>query len=500
MDTVPEIELQRRPVNQPKTYGELKRGGWTHHDVKDEMRRNLIAKLQRNETLFPGIIGYDKTVVPQIVAAILARHDFLLLGLRGQAKTRIIRQLTTLLDEWMPAIEGSPLMESPARPITKRSRELLEKHGDATPIEWIHRSRRYQEKLATPDVSIADLIGDIDPIKAVSKKLDFSDEEVIHYGIIPRTNRGIFAINELPDLQARIQVGLLNILEEKDIQIRGFPIRLSLDVALVFTANPEDYTNRGNIITPLKDRIDAQILTHYPATTEEGIRITAQEAWTERGVEFHMPTLMHELVEQVAIEARNSDFVDKASGVSARMAISFLETLHSVAEMRTHRHDEKMAFARISDLFQSLTALTGKIELVYKGEQEGVANVALHLIGKAVKEIFNRRYLSAPRKGRDKKLDFTAFKPVIDWFESGNILDIDTNMSHRDYSAVLHGVEGLEEVAKSLAKPANESEKLLMMEFAIEGLHQNFLLTKRIEDARIRYTDAVSYMMNEINE
>ncbi|MCC6545926.1 magnesium chelatase [Candidatus Sumerlaeota bacterium] len=487
-------------MNSSKTFGELKRSGWKHSDVKNEMRRNLIAKLRGREVLFPGIIGYDKTVVPQIVAAILARHDFLLLGLRGQAKTRIIRQLTTLLDEWMPAIEGSPLMESPMVPITRRSRELLEREGDNTPIEWIHRSRRYQEKLATPDVSIADLIGDIDPIKAVSRKLDFSDEEVIHYGIIPRTNRGIFAINELPDLQARIQVGLLNILEEKDIQIRGFPIRLPLDVALVFTANPEDYTNRGNIITPLKDRIDAQILTHYPATADEGIRITAQEAWTDRGLEVFVTPLMHALVEQIAIEARASDFVDKASGVSARMAISFLETLHSVAEMRAHRDQEKVAFARISDLFQSLTALTGKIELVYKGEQEGVSNVAMHLIGKAVKEQFNRRFLNAPRKGRDKKIDFSAFKAIIDWFENGNVLDIDTNMSDRDFSATLHGVEGLESVVKTLANPSSENEKLLLMEFFIEGLHQNFLLTKRIEDARIKYTDAVSYMMNEVGE
>ncbi|MEO8376436.1 MAG: magnesium chelatase [Candidatus Sumerlaeota bacterium] len=488
-------------MNQPKTFGELKRSGWKHHDVKAEMRRNLIAKLQTDEQLFPGIIGYDKTVVPQIVAAILARHDFLLLGLRGQAKTRIIRQLITLLDEYMPAIEGSPLMESPELPITKRSRELLAKHGDETPIEWIHRSRRYQEKLATPDVSIADLIGDIDPIKAVSKKLDFSDEEVIHYGIIPRTNRGIFAINELPDLQARIQVGLLNILEEKDIQIRGFPIRLPLDVALVFTANPEDYTNRGNIITPLKDRIDAQILTHYPVTVDEGIRITAQEAWTDRGVEFYVPPLMHELVEQIAVEARNSDFVDKASGVSARMAISFLETLHSVAEVRAYRYSEKIAFARISDLFQSLTALTGKIELVYKGEQEGVSNVAMHLIGKAVKELFNRRFLNTTvKKSREKKVDFSAFKETIDWFENGNTLEIDTNMSHRDFSTLLHGVDGLEAIVKTMAKPANENEKLLLMEFVVEGLHQNFLLTKRIEDARIKYTDAVSFMMNESTE
>ncbi len=489
-------------MTQPKakTVGELKQSGWKHLPVKDEMRRNLIAKLGRKEILFPGIIGYEKTVETQIIAAVLARHDFLLLGLRGQAKTRIIRQLVNLLDEWMPALVDSPLNESPFEPITKRSRELLEKHGDATPIEWVPRSRRYQEKLATPDVSIADLIGDIDPIKAVARKLDFSDEEVIHYGIIPRTNRGIFAINELPDLQARIQVGLLNIMEEKDIQIRGFPIRLPLDVALVFTANPEDYTNRGNIITPLKDRIDAQILTHYPNTVEEGMRITAQEAWTDRGIAFYTPELIHELVEQIAVEARSSDFVDKASGVSARMSISLLETLHSIAEMRAYTHHEKTAHARVSDLFQSITALTGKIELVYKGEQEGVSNVALHLIGKAVKERFNMRFVPGTKKGKDKKGDFSAFQPIIDWFEAGNTLEIDTTMSQQDHMRTLQSVGGLEKIVQTLARPVSEEENVLLMEYVIEGLHQNFLLTKKILDARIKYTDAVSYMMNELSD
>src|SRR5690606_28924700 len=270
-------------MQQPQTLGELKRSGYKPQSVKVEMRRNLMAKLRAGETLFPGIVGYDQTVIPQVVAAVLSKHDFLLLGLRGQAKTRLIRQLVNFLDEYTPVLRGSPINEDPMAPLTRRSREMIEQLGDEAPIDWIHRENRYHEKLATPDVSIADLIGDIDPIKAVSKKLDFSDEEVIHYGIIPRTNRGIFAINELPDLQARIQVGLLNIMEEKDIQIRGFPVRLPLDICLVFTANPEDYTNRGNIITPLKDRIDAQILTHSPESIEDALRITRQEAWIERG-------------------------------------------------------------------------------------------------------------------------------------------------------------------------------------------------------------------------
>lgn len=487
-------------MSLPTTLGQLKNSGWQDLSVKEEIRRNLIRKLRDGETLFPGIIGYDDTVIPQVVTALLAKHDFLLLGLRGQAKTRIIRQLVTLLDEFSPIIEGSPLNESPYSPITRQSRELLAKKGDSMPIEWIPRERRYHEKLATPDVSIADLIGDIDPIKAVSRKLDFSDEEVIHYGIIPRSNRGIFAINELPDLQARIQVGLLNIMEEKDIQIRGFPIRLPLDVALVFTANPEDYTNRGNIITPLKDRIDAQILTHYPSRMEDAIRITSQEAWKERDTPVHVAPLLEELVEHVAMEARESDFVDKASGVSARMGISFLETIYSNAEMRAHLHGEEKGHGRVQDLFQSLTALTGKIELVYKGEQEGITNVAIHLIGRAVKEAFNSRYVQGHRKGRDRKADFSAFQPIIDWFEAGNAVDLSTNMSQAEYVKVLGKVGGLEKIVKEMAKPETKEDLHLEMEFFIEGLHQNFLLTKKIEDARIRFTDAVSYMMNELSD
>lgn len=487
-------------MQRATTLGQLKQSGWKDVPVKEEMRRNLIEKLRRKENSFPGIIGYDRTVIPQVVAAILARHDFLLLGLRGQAKTRLIRQLVNLLDEYTPVIEGSHLNESPFSPITKQSRELIERLGDATPVAWLHRSRRYQEKLATPDVSIADLIGDIDPIKAVSRKLDFSDEEVIHYGIIPRSNRGIFAINELPDLQARIQVGLLNIMEEKDIQIRGFPVRMPLDVALVFTANPEDYTNRGNIITPLKDRIDAQILTHYPERLDEAQAITTQEAWTDRSAPVTIAPMIHELIEQVAFEARESDFVDKASGVSARMAISFLETVYSNAEMRAYVHREPSATARIADLFASITALTGKIELVYKGEQEGITSVALHLIGRAVKEAFGKRFVPGHKRGKEKKADFSAFQPIVDWFEDGKTLDLETDMSEAEFRKALVNVGGLEATVKKLAKPASEDEKFLLMEFFIEGLHQNFLLTKKITDSRIKYTDAVSYMMNEATE
>jgi magnesium chelatase subunit I len=485
---------------RPRTLGELKATGYQPVGVKEEMRRNLVRKLQTGEPLFPGIVGYDKTVIPQIVAAVLSRHDFLLLGLRGQAKTRLIRQLAALLDEAVPVIADSPVNEDPMQPLTKRGRELIRDLGDETPVAWMPRERRYQEKLATPDVSIADLIGDIDPIKAVARKLDFSDEEVIHYGLVPRTNRGIFAINELPDLQARIQVGLLNILEENDIQIRGFPVRLPLDIVLVFTANPEDYTNRGNIITPLKDRISAQILTHYPESIEDSMRITTQEAWSERGLDVHVPHLVREIIELIAIEARDSDFVDKSSGVSARMPISYLETAISVAEARAVVHGEKKTAVRISDLFPAISALTGKIELVYKGEQEGVSNVALHLLGRAIRTAFNSRILPNYKRGRDRKADFSRFQPIIDWFEAGNRVELSNGMSGKDYSAILDGVDGLKAVTKELALSSDAADAEVMREFVIEGLHQNFLLTKHIKDARITYTDAVSFMMDEAAE
>lgn len=478
--------------------GDLKASGYKSKTVKEELRQNLIKKLQSGEKVFNGIIGYDDTVVPQVNAAILSQHDFLLMGLRGQAKTRMIRQLISLLDDFIPIIEGSPINEDPLIPLTKRSREMHTDLGDQLPVSWISAAERYHEKLATPDVSIADLIGDIDPIKAVSRKLDFSDEEVIHYGIIPRTNRGIFAINELPDLQARIQVGLLNILEEKDIQIRGFPVRLPLDLLLVFTANPEDYTNRGNIITPLKDRIDAQILTHYPESLKDSMEITAQEAWTKRGFPVHVPELVREIIEQIAVEARQSEFVDRSSGVSARMAISYLETVVSFAESTALRDGKPSGVVRISDVFASIPALTGKIELVYKGEQEGVSNVALHLIGRAVRHCFNSRIDENYKRGKDRKVNFAAFQAVTDWFDAGNTLHLTTGMSLADYKQALGAIDGLEKLARDYGFSAVPEELPVMMEFIVEGLHQNFLLTKHLKDARITYTDSVGYMMDEI--
>ena len=381
----------------PSTFGQLKTSGYRPRSVKEELRDNVLARLRADEPLFPGIIGYDKTVLPGIVNAILSRHDFILLGLRGQAKSRILRALAGFLDEYAPAIAGSDLNESPFEPILAASWQRVQELGDDLPIEWMHRDERYHEKLATPDVTVADLVGDIDPIKAATKRLSYADEGVIHYGIIPRTNRGIFAINELPDLAPRIQVALLNVLEEEDIQIRGFPVSIPLDIQLVFTANPEDYTNRGNIITPLKDRIDSQIITHYPDRLEHALAITAQEAWTDRDgdYELRVPRYFKELIEEVTFEARKSEFVDQKSGVSARMPIALLENVLSNMERRASHLREPVIYPRLTDLHTALTAMTGKMELVYEGEQEGPVLVARKIIGQAVKRTF-RRYLPTP--------------------------------------------------------------------------------------------------------
>src|SRR5216684_3142613 len=386
---------------KPQTFGELKAAGYRPEGIKEELRRNLRQAIAGGENPFEGIHGYERTVLPSLYNAILSRHDFLLLGLRGQAKTRLLRMLVNLLDPEIPAIAGSELNEDPLLPITKYGRRLLAEKGDATPIAWIPREERYREKLATPDVTIADLIGDVDPIKAATERRSYSDEEVIHFGIVPRTNRGIFAINELPDLQPRIQVGLLNILEERDLQIRGFPVRIPLDILLVFSANPEDYTNRGNIITPLKDRISSQIMTHYPDDVKTAAKITAQEAWTERDQEprVEIPDFFRELVEEVAFAARQSEFVDQSSGVSARMAISAIEILASNLERRGLRHREQRVLPRLCDLPATLPAITGKVEMVYEGEQQGAEVVAKKLIGLAIQKLFESKFPPVERAG-----------------------------------------------------------------------------------------------------
>ncbi len=495
-----DVSTDFRELTDLSTLGDLKRSGYEPSPVKDEMRRNLIRKLRAGEDVFEGIIGYERTVIPQIENAILARHDLILLGLRGQAKSRLIRMLPNLLDDYIPVVEGSEINDNPFDPISKHARDLVEERGDETPIEWIHRAERYGEKLATPDTTIADLIGDIDPIKAASRRLTYADEEVIHFGIIPRTNRGIFAINELPDLQPRIQVGLLNIMEEQDIQIRGFNIRFPLDVLMVFSANPEDYTNRGNIITPLKDRIDSQIITHYPKTLSVGIEITRQEAWEERNgtgderIEVTVPHYFREIIEQVAFEARESEYIDQKSGVSARMTRAALEDLISGAERRALLNGETETHVRISDMLYIEPAVTGKIELVYEGEQEGAQNVARLLIGRAVNAIF-RQYFPDPS---DKKEGRSPYQAILGWFANGNTVDLEPDMSFTEYAKSLDRVEGLKEFVKKHSNPAGAAEAASAMGFVLEALHQNSLVGKEMLDESVTYNDMMGSMLSSI--
>src|ERR1700743_2029475 len=402
-----------------KTLGELKKSGYKSRSVKDELRQNLILQLQKQEGSFEGIVGFEDTVIPDLQTAILSRHNILLLGLRGQAKTRIARLMVNLLDEYVPYVEGSELFDDPLNPISWYGHNQITEKGDNTPVAWVHRSERYTEKLATPDVTVADLIGDVDPIKAATMKLTYSDERVIHFGLIPRAHRGIFVINELPDLQARIQVSLFNILQERDIQIRGFKLRLPLDIQFVFTANPEDYTNRGSIVTPLKDRIESQILTHYPRSVEISRKITQQEAslTPSQRTNIEADGLVKNLVEQIAFEARNSEYIDKKSGVSARLTISAFENLVSNAERRMIINGETKTFVRISDFLGVIPAITGKIELVYEGELEGPAKVANILIGKAIKTLM-LKFFPDPEKAKKSKAP-NPYAEIIGWFTEG---------------------------------------------------------------------------------
>jgi magnesium chelatase subunit I len=501
-------------MNRPRTLAELKASGWRSRTVKDELRENVIAALRAGGPLFPGVLGYERTVEPQIVNALLSRHDFILLGLRGQAKTRLLRSLARFLDEWVPEIAGCPLHSDPYQPLTHHARQQLEVHGDATPIAWLHRDARYQEKLATPDVTIADLIGDIDPIKAATLKLDYSDERVIHYGIIARSNRGIFAINELPDLQPRIQVGLLNILEEKDFQIRGFPVRIPLDVAMVFSANPEDYTNRGNIITPLRDRINSQIVTHYPLERGQGVAITTQEAWTDRpGVEVVVPPFMRELVEEVAIQARKSEYVDQNSGVSARLPIALIENLVSNAERRGLVTGETRVVTRVCDLQHAVSAVSGKVELVLEGEQEGALNVARALLGRGVKAVFQERFPDAfkPRKPRGRAAaaavseepesqTASEYRPILEWFTGGHHVQVGDDLPAKEYALTLSQVKGLAPLAARYLEPRDEAEHAVAMELVLEGLHQSSMLSRERTDGGTEYKDMLKSMLSGLGE
>jgi magnesium chelatase subunit I len=482
-----------------KTLGELKKSGYRSRSIRDELRMNLIDLIKSGARRWPGIVGYDRTVIPQLENAILSRHDILLLGLRGQAKTRILRELVDLCDEYLPYIKGSPLREDPLRPITPRFRKIVVEAGDDLELDWLARDERYHEKLATPDVSVADLIGDIDPIKAVRDKLDLSDEEAIHWGIIPRTNRGIFSINELPDLQPRIQVALLNILEENDMQIRGFPIRIKLDLMAAFTANPEDYTNRGNIITPLKDRIASQINTHYPSNLEDAKLITAQEAWSERGSKLVVPELIKDIIEEVAFVARQSEHVDQTSGVSARLAISAYENLLSNMERRAAMNNEKDPYPRICDLYSVISAVVGKVELVYEGEIEGPTKVAVNLIGEAIKNIFERHF--PPPRGRGKRsqeqedVQRGVYEPVVDFFASGRRLELSDELPREEYKARLNEIVGLSDVAKKLYPSKNDEELYLIMEFILEGLHRKNIIAKDSPDNKFVYGDMLENIL-----
>lgn len=479
---------------RPTTLGALRESGYAPRSVKRELRDNLRARLAAGDRLFPGILGYERTVIPSIVNAVLAQHDFILLGLRGQAKTRLLRALTDHLDEAIPVLAGSEINDDPLAPISTWGRRLVDEAGDEAPIEWLPRDLRYNEKLATPDVSIADLLGDIDPIKAATRKLTYADPEVIHFGLVPRTNRGIFAINELPDLAPRIQVGLLNLLEERDLQIRGFTVRMPLDLLMVFSANPEDYTNRGSIITPLKDRISSQIMTHYPQELDVSRRITDQEAWIERDDPVTIPDEFRRLVEEIAFVARESDLVDQSSGVSARMPISALEILHSNLERRALATGDTPLYPRVCDLPMLLPALTGKLEMVYEGEQQGVEVVTRQIIGQAVQRVFDDHFPEVGREvGSGGEDDDGPYAAVVRWFADGNSIELSDEQPFAEYAAELAKVPGLMELAE--AHGDSPEARALAAEIILEGLHQHLKLAREDVDSRVTYQEVVKFQL-----
>jgi magnesium chelatase subunit I len=470
-----------------QTLGELKQSGYQSVPVKDELRANLVRKLRAGEKLFRGIVGYDETVIPQLVNAILARHNVILLGLRGQAKSRIIRQLTELLDDRIPIVAGSEVNDDPFRPISAHGRQTLAVHGDATRIDWIERDSRFVEKLATPDVTIADIIGDVDPIKAAKGGHLLSDELTIHYGLLPRANRGIFAINELPDLAGKIQVGLFNIMQEGDVQIKGYPVRLPLDVMLIFSANPEDYTARGKIITPLKDRIGTEIMTHYPAELQTAVEITRQEAWVNRsgldgtsGFQLNLPEFIRELVEQIAFEARDDDRVDKHSGVSQRMPITVIESVLSNAERRALVTGEPEIVPRISDVYAAIPSMTGKMELEYEGEQIGANRIAKDLIKRAAGEVFEGYFVG---------IDFA---PAVQWFDQGNNLRLADTASAEECRTLLEAVPELIDAAVIPFdfKPGETAPLVAACEFVLEGLYAQNKISRNEEGGYTAVTKA----------
>ncbi|MBK7378173.1 MAG: magnesium chelatase [Ignavibacteriales bacterium] len=486
-------------IKSISTLGDLYAANYKSKSIKQELRENLIRSLNEGTNPLDGIIGYDETVIPDLQTAILSRHNIILLGLRGQAKTKIARLLINLLDEYIPIVSGSELNDDPLKPISKFAKDLIAANGMDTPITWLHRTERYSEKLATPDVSVADLIGDTDPIKAATLKLPYSDERVIHFGLIPRSHRCIFVMNELPDLQARIQVALFNILQENDIQIRGFKIRLPLDVQFVFTANPEDYTNRGSIVTPLKDRIESQILTHYPKLIADSMKITEQEAklTPDQIQKVIVPDLIKELIEQISFEARGSEYIDPKSGVSARLTISAFENLISTVERRVILNNALQSVARVTDIYGVIPAITGKVELVYEGEQEGASKVANILIGKSIKSVFEN-YFPSPEKLK-KQTDKNIYQPIISWFSKGNTIDLLMLCTDEEYRNTLRKIPGLDSIVETIIKPEDEKIKLLMMEFILYGLSEFSQLSKFKLENGVNFKDMLSsiFTMNK---
>ncbi|MDT0677488.1 magnesium chelatase [Autumnicola musiva] len=476
-------------IENIKTLGALKNAGYTSKSVKEELRQNLIKKIKNNESAFEGIHGYSNTVIPELERAILSKHNINLLGLRGQAKTRLARLMVNLLDEYIPVVEGSEINDDPLNPISRFAKELLKEKGEDTPVSWIHREERFFEKLATPDVTVADLIGDVDPIKAANLKLSYADDRVIHFGMIPRANRSIFAINELPDLQARIQVALFNILQEGDIQIRGFKLRLPLDLQFVFTANPEDYTNRGSIVTPLKDRIGSQILTHYPETIEIAKTITQQEAKLDkRQAELvYVPELAKDLLEQISFEARDSEFIDEKSGISARMSITAYENLLSAAERRSLKSGDSKTLLRFGDFLGVIPSITGKVELVYEGEQEGASAVAMELIGDAVKTIFPEYFPKIEKL--QKAENRSPYDDLVEWFFEQSGFELPDDLSDAEYKERLDSIKPLNDLMQKYQPELSNEESYFFKEFLLWGLVEYKKLSKHRFSQGVQFKD-----------
>jgi len=470
-------------IEKINTLGELKKAGYQTKSIKDELRNNLRDKIKLGKPTFEGVHGFENTVIPELERAILSRHNINLLGLRGQAKTRLARKMIELLDEYMPVVSGSEINDDPLNPISRFAKDLIAEHADATPIKWVHRSERFFEKLATPDVTVADLIGDVDPIKAANLKLSYADDRVIHFGMIPRANRCIFVINELPDLQARIQVALFNILQEGDIQIRGFKLRMPLDMQFVFTANPEDYTNRGNIVTPLKDRIGSQILTHYPDSIKIARTITEQEAKLDATQSdlVYVPSLAKDLLEQISFEARESEYIDNKSGVSARMSITAYENLLSTAERRALKSGADKTSLRLSDFMGIIPAITGKVELVYEGEQEGAAEVAQHLIGDSIHTFFPAYFPKIEKL--EKPDEETPYSDLIEWFFTESGFELLDDTADEEYKKILDAIKPLSVLIKKYQPDLKKEDSYFMKEFILWGLVEYKKLSKdRLSD------------------